>query len=159
MSDGTEHANAADPANELPDLPRSDPEAPSTAAALTFPSLPKASVLSEPDGREPDRAEELDVTRTRHPDPVTASASPPHDPSDTVPQVRSPARYRVLGEHGRGGLGKVSRVRDRELGRDVAIKELLSRSELHEVRFLREALITARLEHPVLTARCNSSSP
>ena len=38
--------------------------------------------------------------------------------------------------------------RDRELGRDVAIKELLSRGYIGEVRFLRKALITARLEHP-----------
>src|SRR6185369_10366378 len=36
----------------------------------------------------------------------------------------------------------------RKLGRDIAIKELISRSALNEVRFMREALITARLEHP-----------
>ncbi|HEX3762877.1 MAG TPA: serine/threonine-protein kinase [Kofleriaceae bacterium] len=63
-------------------------------------------------------------------------------------QPRDPERYRVIAEHGRGGLGRVSRVHDRELGRDVAIKELLARDHLREVRFLREALITARLEHP-----------
>ncbi len=54
----------------------------------------------------------------------------------------------MIAEHGRGGLGRVSRARDRELGRDVAIKELLSRGYAGEARFLREALITARLEHP-----------
>ena len=42
----------------------------------------------------------------------------------------------------------MSRVHDRELGRDIAIKELISRGHLSEVRFLREALITARVEHP-----------
>lgn len=57
-------------------------------------------------------------------------------------------RYEILGEHGRGGLGRVSRARDRELGRDVAIKELIARGEVSEARFRREALITARLEHP-----------
>jgi WD40 repeat protein len=62
--------------------------------------------------------------------------------------ARDPLRYEILGEHGRGGLGTVSRARDLELGRDVAIKELLSRGEAGELRFLREALITARLEHP-----------
>src|SRR5678816_456179 len=56
--------------------------------------------------------------------------------------------YQILGEFGRGGLGRVSRAHDRELGRDVAIKELLSRGSANEVRFLREVLITARLEHP-----------
>ncbi|HET7506308.1 MAG TPA: WD40 repeat domain-containing serine/threonine protein kinase [Kofleriaceae bacterium] len=63
-------------------------------------------------------------------------------------QVRDPERYLILGEHGRGGLGRVSRAHDRELGRDVAIKELISRASATEARFLREALITARLEHP-----------
>src|ERR1051325_6732404 len=71
------------------------------------------------------------------------------DARDIVgPQFRNPDRYHIMGEHGRGGLGRVSRAHDRELGRDVAIKELISRNPVDEVRFLREALITARLEHP-----------
>ena len=65
-----------------------------------------------------------------------------------APQLRDHARYDILGEHGRGGLGRVSRAHDRELGRDIAIKELISRGHVSEIRFLREALITARLEHP-----------
>ena len=65
-----------------------------------------------------------------------------------APQLRDHDRYDILGEHGRGGLGRVSRAHDRELGRDIAIKELISRGHVSEVRFLREALITARLEHP-----------
>jgi WD40 repeat protein len=64
------------------------------------------------------------------------------------PRLRDPERYQLIGEHGRGGLGRVSRVHDRDLGRDVAIKELISRAPISELRFLREALITARLEHP-----------
>ncbi|TMQ03050.1 MAG: hypothetical protein E6J91_48610 [Deltaproteobacteria bacterium] len=67
-------------------------------------------------------------------------------------QHRDPKRYVVLGEHGRGGLGRVLRAHDRDLGRDVAIKELISRGHIDEVRFLREALITARLEHPGIVA-------
>jgi eukaryotic-like serine/threonine-protein kinase len=63
-------------------------------------------------------------------------------------RIRDPERYLIIGEHARGGLGRVSRAHDRELGRDVAIKELISRGNLSEVRFMREALITARLEHP-----------
>ncbi|MBC7973568.1 MAG: protein kinase [Myxococcales bacterium] len=66
----------------------------------------------------------------------------------TTAQPRDPDRYHILGEHGRGGLGRVSRAHDRDLGRDVAIKELISRGNVSEIRFLREALITARLEHP-----------
>ncbi|HEU4612335.1 MAG TPA: serine/threonine-protein kinase [Kofleriaceae bacterium] len=63
-------------------------------------------------------------------------------------QYRDPDRYEVLAEHGRGGIGRVQRAHDRELGRDVAIKELIKRGDIGEVRFLREAMITARLEHP-----------
>ena len=75
----------------------------------------------------------------------------PHPPPrrNAAPlQRRDPDRYEVLGEHGRGGLGTVSRARDKELGRNVAIKELIKRGDPGEQRFLREALITARLEHP-----------
>jgi WD40 repeat protein len=86
-------------------------------------------------------------TRTREPLPAATPAPAPADPP-AVPQLRDPTRYHILGEHGRGGLGRVSRAHDRELGRDIAIKELISRGHLSEVRFLREALITARLEHP-----------
>ena len=63
-------------------------------------------------------------------------------------QYRDPDRYEVIAEHGRGGLGRVLRARDRELGRSVAIKELLEPTKTSELRFFREALITARLEHP-----------
>jgi len=81
-----------------------------------------------------------------------AIASPPVvPPADRVPaplQYRDPDRYQMLGEHGRGGLGRVFRARDKELGRDVAVKELLQRGSGSELRFFREALITARLEHP-----------
>jgi serine/threonine protein kinase/WD40 repeat protein len=82
---------------------------------------------------------------------VESAAAPTIAPASRQtlgPQLRNPDRYQIMGEHGRGGLGKVSRAHDRELGRDVAIKELISRSENDEGRFLREALITARLEHP-----------
>ncbi|HEY0990823.1 MAG TPA: serine/threonine-protein kinase, partial [Kofleriaceae bacterium] len=42
----------------------------------------------------------------------------------------------------------MSRAHDLALGRDVAIKELIAPSHVSELRFLREAMITARLEHP-----------
>ncbi|HET9620397.1 MAG TPA: serine/threonine-protein kinase [Kofleriaceae bacterium] len=63
-------------------------------------------------------------------------------------QQRSRQRYKFLGEHGRGGIGRVLKAHDRDLGRQVAIKELLSRGQAHEARFFREVEITARLEHP-----------
>ncbi|HEY5933832.1 MAG TPA: WD40 repeat domain-containing serine/threonine-protein kinase [Kofleriaceae bacterium] len=76
-------------------------------------------------------------------------ALPPPPHRLTAPlQRRDPDRYELLGEHGRGGLGTVTRAHDKELGRNVAIKELIKRGDAGEVRFLREAMITARLEHP-----------
>jgi WD40 repeat protein/tRNA A-37 threonylcarbamoyl transferase component Bud32 len=88
-----------------------------------------------------------DPTRT-----ADSTLSPPTSPAVERPvaplQVRERDRYEVLAEHGRGGLGRVSRARDKELGRDVAIKELIKRGQSTEIRFVREALITARLEHP-----------
>jgi WD40 repeat protein/tRNA A-37 threonylcarbamoyl transferase component Bud32 len=57
-------------------------------------------------------------------------------------------RYEAEKEHARGGLGRVVRAFDRRLRRTVAVKELLRHDPSNEARFLREAMITARLEHP-----------
>ncbi|HLL22243.1 MAG TPA: serine/threonine-protein kinase, partial [Kofleriaceae bacterium] len=73
----------------------------------------------------------------------------PFDPDDI--DADDPERYEQVAEHARGGLGRVVRAVDKRLGRTVAVKELLRRGEhgdSNEARFLREALITARLEHP-----------
>jgi len=60
-----------------------------------------------------------------------------------------PNRYDLSAEHARGGLGRVLKAHDDRLGRTVAIKELLqTTSKRAEARFIREALITARLQHP-----------
>src|SRR5438309_23179 len=58
--------------------------------------------------------------------------------------------YAVVGEHARGGLGRVLQVRDRRLGRIVAVKELLDEGGETERRFVREARLTARLQHPAI---------
>jgi hypothetical protein len=54
-------------------------------------------------------------------------------------QRRDRERYAIVAEHGRGGLGRVLRAHDQELGRDVAIKELINRSHGAELRFFRES--------------------
>lgn len=79
---------------------------------------------------------------------ATASVSNTQISDKAETHIKDPARYRVIQEHGRGGLGRVVRAYDSELQRDIAIKELLHRDNVSETRFLREALITARLEHP-----------
>ncbi len=70
-------------------------------------------------------------------------------------------RYTGGGPAARGGMGRVLVVRDQQLGRDVALKELLpgvgpeeSTGDLTEprrARFTREARITAQLQHPAIT--------
>src|SRR5689334_4170885 len=99
----------------------------------------------------PDRTETL-VPRASTPriSPVKESAiAEPLDDIDI--EVDDPDRYEQVAEHARGGLGRVVRAVDKRLGRTVAVKELLRRGEhgdSNEERFLREALVTARLEHP-----------
>lgn len=60
-----------------------------------------------------------------------------------------PASYEITGEVGQGGIGRVLRASDTRLHRPVALKELLdSAGAAAEERFVREALLTARLQHP-----------
>ncbi len=67
----------------------------------------------------------------------------------TLPTA-SVTRYAIEREIGRGGLGRVMRARDRVLDRTVAVKEILEGDEDSHRRFVREALITARLQHPAI---------
>lgn len=78
-----------------------------------------------------------------------AAAGDTADPSGlrTLPIVR-PDAYVIEGEFARGGLGRILRAHDPILKRAVALKELIHTDESSTARFLREALITAKLEHP-----------
>ncbi len=61
------------------------------------------------------------------------------------------SRYRSRSLHAQGGMGEVYLAHDSELGRDVALKELQGRfaqDPTSRARFIREAEITGRLEHP-----------
>ncbi len=61
------------------------------------------------------------------------------------------SRFRVLRPLAKGGLGQVLVARDLELYREVALKEILpehSHKQDSRYRFLLEAEITGRLEHP-----------
>src|SRR5712672_1767511 len=96
-----------------------------------------AATVKASDKDDPQRvpAGEPDRTHTSEP----SVAPPTESKGDTSSGLRrDPERYEIIGEHGRGGLGRVTRVHDRELGRDIAIKELIKRGDRREVRFLRE---------------------
>jgi serine/threonine protein kinase len=59
----------------------------------------------------------------------------------------------VFGEViGRGGMGEVLLAHDRRIGRDVAVKRLRSGAPTQDeiARFMREARIQARLDHPAI---------
>lgn len=60
-------------------------------------------------------------------------------------------RFRILRPHAKGGLGQVSVAEDKELHREVALKEIqdqYSHDPASRNRFMMEAEVTGRLEHP-----------
>lgn len=60
-------------------------------------------------------------------------------------------RFQIIRPHAEGGLGKVSVAMDRELNREVALKEIkerFSHDRSARTRFTLEAEITGGLEHP-----------
>jgi hypothetical protein len=61
-------------------------------------------------------------------------------------------RYRMGRRIGKGGMGEVMAARDEQIARDVAIKRMRAAapSERAIQRFLREAMVQGRLEHPAI---------
>src|SRR5262249_41082682 len=102
------------------------------------------------------------------PEPATAGGSSPDGAARTAEQDPSPqeaagpppggsssplrgSRYKVVRHLARGGLGEVFVALDQELGREVALKEIQERFAADtgsRLRFVREAELTGRLEHP-----------
>jgi len=70
-------------------------------------------------------------------------------------------KYRIISEKGRGGMGRVLLAFDENIGRNIALKELLPEHIKDNIpkksstviinRFLREARITGQLEHPAIS--------
>jgi eukaryotic-like serine/threonine-protein kinase len=92
-------------------------------------------------------------------DPTLTVVAPPtkdeRPPEDRVPPstgAKVAERYEISRRIGKGGMGEVMSARDGQVGRDVAIKRMkaASPSERAIARFLREATIQGRLEHPAI---------
>src|SRR5262245_28112532 len=66
--------------------------------------------------------------------------------ADAIPEAA--AGYELGPEIARGGMGRIRLARDRRIGRDVPVKELIRATPELAARFEREALVTARLQHP-----------
>ena len=93
----------------------------------------------------------IDATRRTGTGPSAASASMPAvDPASTTNVDE--ARYQVKSVLGRGGMGEVRLCHDRRIGRDIAVKLVLSGGADAGVRarFLREARVQGQLEHPAI---------
>ena len=106
-------------------------------------------------------------TVARDPRDIATQALPPDGqvdlgaPAPAVLARELAGRYTGGGEAARGGMGRVLIVRDEQLGREVALKELLpgvgseapigDLTEPRRARFTREARITAQLQHPAIT--------
>ena len=63
----------------------------------------------------------------------------------------SEPRFQILSKHQQGGLGEVLLAYDRQLRREVAVKQIRPKWQTNDEarqRFVQEAEVTARLEHP-----------
>jgi eukaryotic-like serine/threonine-protein kinase len=90
--------------------------------------------------------------------PFTIGVGPPLNPEDssdasfTLGQATSEGgRFRLIRHHARGGIGTVFVALDSELHREVALKQIQHHhadDPTSRARFLLEAEVTGRLEHP-----------
>jgi tetratricopeptide (TPR) repeat protein len=90
-------------------------------------------------GEESLAAVSLEVTPETLPEDVQAAVA---DPSNAF------AKYIRIEVVGRGGMGSVWKCYDRDLKRYVAVKFLEGAGEKTIQRFLREAMLSAKLDHP-----------
>ena len=123
------------------------------------PSTGKSIAAASPPEQKGDKTisvpekESLRNTPTLHSAASVAGADPGDDPEDLsgVMQPREGDKYRYRKMLGRGGMKLVLQVYDNDTMRDVAmalLPDISTRSKLELGKFLREARITASLEHP-----------
>ncbi|MBI4615265.1 MAG: tetratricopeptide repeat protein [Planctomycetes bacterium] len=88
----------------------------------------------------------------RSPDEIEPTELPGGEKPGPSPRVPPPeSRYSFEGVLGRGGMGEVLVARDLALDRRVALKRLVAATDKRPelaARFVEEARITARLDHP-----------
>lgn len=92
-------------------------------------------------------------------DPTPRAGAPAPGGDASLPPPLD-ARYAARALLGEGGFGRVVLAEDRELGRRVAVKVSTGtdRDPEADARFLREARVTARLEHPAIVRVLDSGT-
>jgi tRNA A-37 threonylcarbamoyl transferase component Bud32 len=83
--------------------------------------------------------------------PLSALEPPRAPEAPEAPELESRHRYTLTRLHASGGIGRVWLARDEAIGREVALKELRPEragDARSARRFVQEARITGRLEHP-----------
>jgi eukaryotic-like serine/threonine-protein kinase len=101
---------------------------------------------------DPDIGATLGRVGSAHPPTHPDNDDPDRTASLSVgPPTSDGQRFRILRPHARGGLGAVFVALDSELNREVALKQIVDRhadDPDSRARFLLEAEVTGRLEHP-----------
>jgi len=100
--------------------------------------------------KEREMLQELELSRAATSKELPAGeATPVPSPSPPLSETADDARYQLIEEIGRGGMGVVYRAHDRTLEREVAYKVLPAEVEQAEGEaLLVEARAAARLSHP-----------
>jgi Protein kinase domain len=92
-------------------------------------------------------------------DETQPSQQEPRRSSPTLPPPPGQERYQIGSELGRGGMGRVVEAFDVQLGRTVALKEVLPKAGSASARrFEREVALTAKLEHPSIVPLYDSGT-
>ena len=129
--------------------PQGDPSTPDTVATQPAADIEFQKALEALGDEE--------ISQTLHADPAfrtrPAAADATHftDAAKSRFYEQGAGEFRVLHLHAAGGLGEVWLAEDLRLNRTVALKEIRSKhadEPQNRVRFLQEAEITGRLEHP-----------
>jgi serine/threonine-protein kinase len=83
---------------------------------------------------------------------ITGEELPGPDRPEPSPDTMVGDRYRLGRRIGKGGMGEVMAARDVQIARDVAIKRMRAAAPSDKAvqRFLREAMVQGRLEHPAI---------
>jgi tRNA A-37 threonylcarbamoyl transferase component Bud32 len=113
-------------------------------------ALDLLELIRRHDATWPNVATRIEALRKRRSGSQNALSGAPAAPPALDPFGEA-ARYEILEELGRGGMGIVFKARDRRLGRVVALKRLPDSLRNHPKAvelFLREARAAAALNHP-----------